>query len=37
MTLFTSYFNPIAPIPFWQSLQMPDFHVYSLPNFQLND
>ena len=35
MTLFTSYFNPIAPIPFWQNLQMPDYRLYSLPDFHL--
>jgi len=35
MTLFTGYFNPIAPIPFWQSLQMPDYRLYSLPDFHL--
>jgi broad specificity phosphatase PhoE len=35
MTLLTSYFNPIAPIPFWQGLQMPDFRLYSLPDCRL--
>ena len=35
MTLFTNYYNPIAPIPFWQSLQMPDYRLYSLPDFHL--
>jgi broad specificity phosphatase PhoE len=35
ITLFTHYFNPIAPIPFWQSLQMPDYRLYSLPDFHL--
>jgi broad specificity phosphatase PhoE len=35
MTLFTSYYNPIAPIPFWQSLQMPDYRRYALPGFKL--
>jgi broad specificity phosphatase PhoE len=35
MTLFTSYHNPIAPIPFWQSLQMPDYRLYSRPDYRL--
>jgi broad specificity phosphatase PhoE len=36
MTLFITAHNPtIAPIPFWQQLQMPDYKVLTQPNFKL--
>jgi broad specificity phosphatase PhoE len=36
MTLFITTHNPdIAPIPFWQQLQMPDYIVLTRPGFQL--
>jgi broad specificity phosphatase PhoE len=33
LTLFLSRYNQIAPIPFWQALQQPDFFVVTLPDF----
>jgi broad specificity phosphatase PhoE len=36
MTLFIAAHNPtIAPLPFWQQLQMPDYFILEQPNLEL--
>ncbi len=35
LTLFLSHYNQLAPFPFWQKLQMPDFFVVNLPDMRL--
>ncbi len=37
ITLFIAHFNQqIDPFPFWRQLQLPDFYILDLPNFNLN-
>ena len=37
LTLFLAHYNQFAPVPFWQTLHLPDFFVVNRPDFTFHD